>query len=64
MEQVGSEKISLQLGKEKESIMTFGKQLWSKPKASVTCSSGKRLRAQTLEEPETLRLEPMAKYNK
>ena len=64
MEEVDKEKISSQQVKERGSSTISEKQLWNKQKALVMSLSGKRLRAQTLEEPGTHRPGPMGKFSK
>ena len=64
MEGADNERISLQLDKVRESLMSSEKQLWSKLKTSMMFLFGKRLRAQTLEELETQKLEHMDKFNR
>jgi len=64
MEGADNERISLQLDKVRESLMSSEKQLWSKLKTSMMFLFGKRLRAQTLEELETQKLKHMDKFNR
>ena len=64
MEGADNERISLQPVKEKESLMTLEKQLWSKLKTLMMFLFGKRLRVQTLVELETQKLEHMDKFNR
>jgi hypothetical protein len=64
MEGADNERISLRLAKVRESLMSSEKQLWSKLKTLMMFLFGKRLRAQTLEELETQKLEHMDKFNR
>ena len=64
MEGADNERISLQLAKVRESLTSSEKQLWSKLKTLMMFLFGKRLRAQTLEELETQKLEHMDKFNR
>ena len=64
MEGADNERISLRLAKVRESLMSSEKQLWSKLKTLMMFLFGKRLKAQTLEELETQKLEHMDKFNR
>jgi hypothetical protein len=64
MEGADNERISLRLAKVRESLMSSEKQLWSKLKTLMMFLFGKRLRAQTLVELETQKLEHMDKFNR
>lgn len=64
MEGADNERISLRLAKVRESLMSSEKQLWSKLKTLMMFLFGKQLRAQTLEELETQKLEHMDKFNR